>query len=164
MKQLQSAARAQGLNLVGALLKKDPRSIDRPMIVFLKQGIHGHFIVVRPVGRTGGIIQIFDPNGPVRVVDKSDLFSGSEWSGLAPIPDRPNWLSRIGWGLGAVAVVAGFGAWLTARRRRRSMRSPSANLCSTATHAAEAKSEVVSEEVATLLRMPNSATGRTMSL
>ncbi len=118
MKELQDAARARGLNLVGALLKKDSKAIDRPMIMYLKQGEHGHFIVVRPVGPSGSLVQILDPNLRPDVIDKSDLFAAREWSGLTLMPSRPNWPSRIGWTLGACSLAVGVGGWLAKHGRR----------------------------------------------
>lgn len=112
MRELQDAGRARGLNLVGALLSKDTRSINRPMIMYLKQGAHGHFIVVRPVGSSGSLVQILDPNLRPDVIDKADLFAAREWSGLVLMPSRPNWPLRIGWALGACSLAVGFLGWL----------------------------------------------------
>jgi len=64
MKELRDAGRALGLPLIGVRLKNGPRSLDRPAIVHLDQGTHGHFVVLRPLGHTGSLVQLLDVNGP----------------------------------------------------------------------------------------------------
>jgi len=56
MKELRAAASACGVRLDGVLLKKSAEAIDRPMLVFVDRGGHGHYIVARPVGRTGKLV------------------------------------------------------------------------------------------------------------
>jgi Peptidase C39 family len=118
MRELQLAARARGLSLSGVLLKTDASAIDRPMILYLRQGRHGHFIVVRPVGKMGSLVQIVDPNRPASVADKSALFMSPGWTGLALRPDRPGWIRRGGWVVGAMAATIGVGGWHSLRRRK----------------------------------------------
>jgi hypothetical protein len=110
MEKLRDAARACGLSLRGVLLNKDERAIDRPMMVFLKRSQHGHFQVVRPVGNTGKLAQVIDPNSPSGsiIVDKLTMFRSPEWTGIALVPDRrPSWPVRIARGLIGGAVLAG---------------------------------------------------------
>jgi len=122
MKELQSAARACGLNLGGAALGRDDRAIDRPMIVFVRQEGHGHFIVIRPVGHTGRLVQVIDRNRAPDVLDKSDLYSSDGWTGLALIPRRYTWTVPVGWGLAACAVFLGLRGSNVVRRLVQNVR------------------------------------------
>ncbi len=124
MRELQEAAAARGLLLEGVLLSKEKRAIDRSMLVFLRQNPHGHFMVVRPVGWTGNLVQILDPNRPPDVVDSSELLASSQWTGLALRPARVNWPSRAGWILGICSVAVGLGGWLKHRGSSWGRRCP----------------------------------------
>lgn len=119
LQELRDAAAAHGLALRGVRLNREERAIDRPMIVFLQRDGHGHFQVVRPVGHTGKLAQVIDPNQPPMVVDKAALFAMPDWTGMALIPERrPGWLVRIGWGAIAGGAVGGL-LWIGPRLRRR---------------------------------------------
>ena len=67
----------------GVLLKKREDAIDRPMLVFLRRKGHGHYVVVRPVGHTGKLVQVIDNFGPPEVVDKATLLASPVWTGIA---------------------------------------------------------------------------------
>jgi len=125
MKELQDVALSRGLRLSGVLVEKDLRAIDRPMIAFVRQGTHGHFIVIRPVGRSGKLVQILDPNQSPDIIDKADLFSAREWSGLALVPDRPHWIFPVFCVLGTGALIGCFGRWIARRRQGRFLQTPS---------------------------------------
>ena len=109
MKDLRLAARAFGMELTGVAMPKDGRAIDRPIIMFLKRGPHGHFLVVRPVGHTGKLVQVIDSVAPPAVIDKAELSASPEWTGLALVPDRPNVLV---WAAGGVVVLCAAAAKL----------------------------------------------------
>ncbi len=66
------------------------------MLVYLKQGEHGHFIVVRPVGRMGKMVQVLDNDQDVLVTDLTDLTSAVEWAGLSLRPIHVDWPGRFG--------------------------------------------------------------------
>jgi predicted double-glycine peptidase len=88
MEELSRSALACGLRLRGVLLaKNEGRAIDRPMLVFLNRGEHGHFLVVRPLGTSGKLVQVVDSANPPRVMDKSALLAAKSWTGLALIRD-----------------------------------------------------------------------------
>ncbi len=90
------------------MAKSEERAIDRPMLVFLNRGEHGHFLVLRPVGTTGKLVQVVDSVNPPAVIDKTALFAAKSWTGLALIPDEPrSWVlpARIA---AAVVLVLGF--------------------------------------------------------
>jgi hypothetical protein len=94
MGQLRDAAGFCGLELIGVRLRGGARAPDRPALAFLKRGPHGHFVVIRPVGHTGKLVQVIDPSGPIDVTDAANLYASREWTGLALIPARPNWSVR----------------------------------------------------------------------
>lgn len=92
MKELSDAALRAGLRLQGVLLdRKEERAIDRPMLVFLNRGQHGHFLVVRPIGHTGKLVQVIDSIEPPAVMDRSQLLAAPSWTGLALIPEKSEW-------------------------------------------------------------------------
>lgn len=90
LKELRDAARAVGVELRGVRLSDAPGSLDRPALVFIDAGGHGHYIVIRPCGRTGKLLQILDANHSPRVIDESFFKSSESWTGIALIPTRTN--------------------------------------------------------------------------
>lgn len=125
MERLRDAARACGLSLRAVRLNKEERAIDRPMLVFLKRQEHGHFQVVRPVGHTGRLAQVIDPNSTLDVVEKLTMLTAPEWTGIALVPDRrPGWPVRISCGLIGGISLAGLGwAGLRSLGRRDGQRA-----------------------------------------
>ena len=121
MRQLRDASRSLGLILDGAYLGKDTGPIDRPMIVFLKVDREGHFLVIRPVGHTGKLVQVIDANQPTRVMEKAELIASDQWTGLVLAPRRANWpmLASLGL-LGSTGL--GLLAFAFSRGRKRSSR------------------------------------------
>ena len=97
MEELSRSALACGLRLQGVLLAKgEERAIDRPMLVFLNRGEHGHFVVVRPLGTTGKLAQVIDSANPPSVVDKSNLLDAKSWTGLTLIVDESSpWIVAV---------------------------------------------------------------------
>src|SRR5262249_50665333 len=61
MLELKAAARANGLRLRGIRFGKRDVPLDRPAIAFLNHSGSGHFVVLRPVGVTGTMVQIIEP-------------------------------------------------------------------------------------------------------
>lgn len=122
LEELRDAAAAYGLKLRAVRLDNDERAVDRPMIVFFRRTGHGHFQVVRPVGHTGKLAEVIDPNWPPAIVDKAALFATPGWTGIALVPDRrPGWAFRIAWGLIGGSAGAGL-IWVGPRLRRRLVR------------------------------------------
>lgn len=119
MRELREAARACGLRLLGVRLPRGDRAPDRPAIVFLKRGPHGHYVVIRPVGHTGKLVQVLDPNREPEVMDASRLYASPEWTGLALVPRRPNWPLRVAGAVLVVSTLVVAGSWLVPRLRRR---------------------------------------------
>ena len=58
------------------------------MLVFLNQGEHGHFLVLRPVGHSDQLVQVVDSVNPPMVMNKSTLLATKSWTGLALISDK----------------------------------------------------------------------------
>ena len=122
MRQLRDAARAEGVRLVGVLLPKVERAPDRPALVFLNVPPHGHYVVIRPVGQSGKLVQVIDSaKAHPEVLDAALLYRSPVWTGLALVPRRLNWPARLGGGLVAGGLVAG-GLALWKRRGSSSRR------------------------------------------
>ena len=83
------------------------------MIAFLKRG---HYVLVRPVGHTGKLVQVLNGVEPTRIMDKEVLFASSEWTGLVLAPRRTGW---VDWVVVLLSSLSGLGllAWLLPRRR-----------------------------------------------
>lgn len=124
MNQLRHAAGECGLELIGVHLSSHGGELDRPALVFQKVGTHGHFLVVRPIGPTGKLLQVLDPNRPPEVVDAQDFFAAPEWTGLALVPRRSNRLTLALAGLAAAAALASFAVRRTADNRKKQSALP----------------------------------------
>lgn len=121
MKELRDVARSFGLKLEGLYVGKHASLIDRPMLAFIKdKGAKiEHFLVVRPVGHTGSLVQLIDSNGPPRVIEKVDLVSSYQWTGVVLAPTRTNW-AIVEWsGLLAASAMLSLGLSIARRARRR---------------------------------------------
>lgn len=105
MADLRDAAWTFGLDLTGVRLPPSGDALDRPAIVFLRGRDHGHFLVVRPVGHSGKLIQVIDSTGGPLVMDAVDLYASEQWTGLALVLSRPNWPLRL-----AVGAMVVFGS------------------------------------------------------
>lgn len=116
MLELREAAGPLGLKLTGVEIGRGDPTPDRPILALLDKKPDGHFVVVRPVGRTGKLVQVIDPVGRLEVLDASALYASPDWTGLALIPTRPNWPLRVGFGAG-VGALLGL-TWLLALKVR----------------------------------------------
>ncbi len=118
MKDLRDAARLIGLRLNGIRLlpeKPFPRSNS---LAFVNRDGHGHFLVIRSVGHSGKLVQVFDGFGGPVVMDWVNLRKSSEWTGLVLLPDATNWRTRIG-----VIVIAMTLAIILVHAREKRRRS-----------------------------------------
>ena len=124
LSELREAAHAFGLELTGVHLSSADWPLDRPALVRLKQGPLGHFVVIRPVGHSGKLVQIVDGIHCVEVLDAQDLFSSTEWAGEGLIPVRPA-DSFPAWTSTNLAVFgAAASCWLLLRRLVAFARKP----------------------------------------
>jgi len=117
--QLRIAARACGLVVSGVRLPRNDRAPDRPALVFLEREGHGHFLVIRPVGHSGRLIQVMDSVGAPSVVDAAELHHSPEWTGLALIPARSDWSLRVSALVLAAAILSLFSLLIMSHRRGR---------------------------------------------
>lgn len=119
MLELQAAARKCGLRLRGVQLGSSTRTPDRPLLIYLHRGPHGHFVVIRPVGWSGKLVQIIDPGNGSDVLDLEILAATPEWTGLALSPERADWRRVILGGLLAALASTGLFAVSHLVRRHR---------------------------------------------
>lgn len=93
MAELSSAARSLGLPLDGVKFVKGDKPLDRPAIAFLKDAKGGHFIILRPVGTTGTMVQVIDPTHVPLITDYDRILGSSGWTGRILLPSTP-WYKR----------------------------------------------------------------------
>jgi hypothetical protein len=115
MEELRRASSSCGLPLKGVILHPGPAFLDRPAIVFFRREGHGHFITIRPVGKTTEVVQVLDSFDDPRLVYARDLFDSPTWTGLALIPERPNKMARVA---GGIAITSGLALVALLVRRR----------------------------------------------
>jgi ABC-type bacteriocin/lantibiotic exporter with double-glycine peptidase domain len=117
--EIRELARKLGMSLVGVKLPSGPRAPDRPSLCFMNRLPHGHFIVIRPVGHSGRLVQVFDGIDAPVVMDAATLYASREWTGLALVPERPNWPARIAGAITVASVLALVATILVPRLRRK---------------------------------------------
>jgi len=116
--ELREASRRCGLMLDAVVLPRKRSVIAGPILLFVKTQPEGHFVVVRPVGHTGRLVQWLDGDRPPIVLDADLLFASPWWTGLALVPHRINPIALVAGSLCAVLAV-GFVALRWKRRRTR---------------------------------------------
>ena len=79
--ELQSAASKFGLSLNGIRLDKSDLPLVQPAIAFLYSAGEGHFILMRPVGTTGKVVQVIDPPFAPAIMDYEKLLASRSWTG-----------------------------------------------------------------------------------
>lgn len=92
---LRAAARKLGLRVEGISLADPAMAARFPLIAHLKSGVHGHFVVIRPVGHSGELIQIMDGLGPPMVVDAKSFARETGWTDIGIARVRGAWLQVI---------------------------------------------------------------------
>lgn len=115
---LRRAARACGLTLNAVAIPKSETRLAGPALAFIKGEKEGHFLVVRPVGHTGRLVQVLDGDLDPIVIDAEALFASRGWTGLVLTPRRANWLAILAGALGLLSTGA-LAARLIAQRSRR---------------------------------------------
>ena len=115
---LRDAAGHLGMPLDAVVLTKQRSAIAAPVLAFIKVEHEGHFLVVRPIGHTGNLVQIIDGERTPIVVEAARLYSSTGWTGLALIPRRNNYFIITALAISLVCFIAiAFRVW--ARRRTR---------------------------------------------
>ncbi len=123
LRELREAARSSGLSTTGVKLGAADFPLDRPALAHLERDGHGHYVVVRPVGHSGTLVQVIDPGRGPLVIESADLLASPEWTGRALIPDRASRVSSLApWGLAAIP----FAFWYIMGRRRSGDIAPTA--------------------------------------
>ena len=128
MAGLTEIASKLGLDLVGVKLDSTRRLAESPMILYLANEDHGHFITTRPVGAAGTLVQVFDGVQPTVILPRQELGRKRAWTALALVP-RPDevyltWLQRFLMVGAVVAMIAIFLPRVPRRRASRESRAP----------------------------------------
>ena len=84
------AARRMGLDVFPTRLQPG-KCPDRPALAFLRAGTNRHFLVVRPVGHSGRLLQVIDSRGTPFVVEAEEFLASPQWTGIVIIPRRLDW-------------------------------------------------------------------------
>lgn len=104
LRELLGAGRSLGLELKAVLIQPTDPFPAGPLIAHLRFSEHGHFVVLRRLGSSGTLVQVLDGIGEPEVREELELRALPEWTGVALVPERPNWLLRIA---GTAALVSG---------------------------------------------------------
>jgi hypothetical protein len=89
MTELSRASGALGLSLEGVRFTKGDEPLARPAIAFIKDAKGGHFMVLRPVGTTGTMVQVIDPPSAPLMTDYDRLLASRPWTGRILLPCDP---------------------------------------------------------------------------
>ncbi len=118
LEELREGARRLGAELVGVRMDQVDGAPDRPILAYVDRDGHGHFLVVRPVGHTGKLLQVLDGVQPPEVMDASTLQAMPSWTGLSLAPVRSDWLSSANLALTLAAALL-LVVWIIPRTCRR---------------------------------------------
>ena len=89
MAELSAAGNSFGLGLEGVRFAKGDKALNRPAIAFFQDKKGGHFVVLRPVGATGTMVQVIDPPHAPQIMDYDRILSAKPWTGRILIPREP---------------------------------------------------------------------------
>ncbi len=87
MAQIVEAGRRRGLGLRAVRLDRAEYPTSSPAIVRVERAGAGHFVVIRPVGLSGRLVQVFDPLQDVQVIDYTILTAQEWWTNVAIVPE-----------------------------------------------------------------------------
>lgn len=119
MNDIAHASRALGYPLRGLVIRDSNMPLASPAIAFLQQGDEGHFVVLRPCGNTGTMVQVIDPPKVPKLMDYSRLFASKYWTGKVLVRDHSSRTRKwIGIALLLVALIY-LGACIYGRFYRR---------------------------------------------
>lgn len=122
MAELASASAALGSSLEGRRYSRVDGPLDRPVIAYTREPEGGHFLVLRPVGTTGTMVQVIDPPHVPVIVDYDRVFASKSWTNRVLRPVDP-WLSRHALPVCLLALSLVLVS-LLARRTRKVIRAP----------------------------------------
>jgi Peptidase C39 family len=89
MAELSRVSRSLGLDLEGVRFAKGDKALVRPAIAFIKDVKGGHFMVLRPLGTTGTMVQVIDPPNVPWITDYERLLVSRPWTGRILLPRDP---------------------------------------------------------------------------
>lgn len=117
MAALADLAYRKGLPLRGEKLDLARVHLRSPALAYVREGEHGHFLVVRPVGHTGRLIQVLDSLAEPKVMDRAELRGAVGWTGivLRRRPSLPAWVSAACLATSAAILGRGCLRWLWRR-------------------------------------------------
>ena len=126
MAELTKAAMSFGLRLEGVRFNKGDKPLDRPGIAFVKNENSGHFLVLRPVGVTGTMVQVIDPPSAPWITDYDRVLLAKPWTGRILLA-RDRWNVKTAAPLliaagGLILVVITFHRRLRPKRFREAVR------------------------------------------
>jgi ABC-type bacteriocin/lantibiotic exporter with double-glycine peptidase domain len=117
--ELAQASRACGLRVRGMRFGAGDVPLDRPAIAYLRGPTEGHFVVLRPVGVTGTMVQLIDPPDDPRIIDYEELLSRPDWTGRILVPQTMGEVLRPwAWFLAILLLPFGFKAVRRKANRR----------------------------------------------
>jgi hypothetical protein len=117
MLTIRNAASQAGLIVEGRQLDRTSTLPARPFIAYLSEP-EGHFVVIRPIGRTQTLVQVLDGMNEPFVIDHERLKNSPSWTGrilITPEPTLRLWLLAITSGFVLLLLIA---IWRTGRAAR----------------------------------------------
>ena len=111
-----------GVHLEGVRSSRRP---GRPALAHLQLKEHGHYVVLRPVGHTGRLLQVLDGLSPPAVVDAAEYSRSDSWTGYVLVRKRGR-LANLAKTLGIASLLVLPLSYLAilALRARASKRQP----------------------------------------
>jgi ABC-type bacteriocin/lantibiotic exporter with double-glycine peptidase domain len=95
MLELKTAASKLGFELEGIKLNMNINVIQRPMIVFLQDSRHGHFLTLVPDKSSGKFVQVLDGDRAPQLLSTTEFAHTAGWTGLALVPPRFHFPFRL---------------------------------------------------------------------
>lgn len=90
--------------------------VREPAIAFLRFSHSGHFVVLRPIGDSGTLIQMVDPIGEAFTTNWSTVTKYEGWTGVALVRYNPTWDWLAWFAVASPFLLVGY-YWLHSRRR-----------------------------------------------
>ncbi len=90
LQELIDCAKANRFSLMGIQLPGTDLAPQKQAIVFMDRKTHGHYIVIRPVGRSNRLVQVLDADGQPTIVDYEILRNKPDWTGIALVEKKVN--------------------------------------------------------------------------
>lgn len=115
LSELRAAAKALCLPTRAVRLGRGDWPLDRPALIHLARGPKGHFVVIRPVGHTGKLVQVLDGLDQVEVTDFDRLVDRPSWTGAALVPTRRDRWVRDRVILGLTLLAGPLALWWSLR-------------------------------------------------